>query len=266
VAYQNIQLKKEGGLATITLNRPEVLNALSPQLLAELKAALDEVDKDESIIAVVLRGAGRCFSVGLDLKVAGSWLEEGNEKAIKENLILPGLELGETIDNLRQPVIAGVHGFAITGGFFLVYCCDLVVATEDAWLQDTHARWGLVPAWQESQRLLRTVGIHRAKALFLTSDHITAQQAYEMGLVYKVVPEGKLDEGINEIVGKLLQQSPASLAILKAQLSRGMKSDWITATKIDEWTRQRRVIADVMTGDAKPRLKAFREKAAKATD
>lgn len=264
--YCNILVEKQdNGVARITINRPDALNALSPDTLAELIAAFREIDREDSIRVIVLRGAGRCFCAGLDLKVAGGWLEEGDDEAVRTRIAEPGFLLGEVIDQIRQPVIAAVHGYAITGGFYLAYSCDIVVATEDAIFQDTHIRWGLVPAWQESQRLLKLVGAPRAKYLFYTSHRATAREMAEMGLVSKVVPTGKLDEAIDEVVDAILKQSPQALAIIKAQLSRGMKTDWLTAVKVDEWTR-RGLFGGFMTEDALERIQNFREKRAKATD
>ncbi len=263
MAFTTILVDKKDGVAKVTLNRPEALNALSPLVLSELITALNEIDRDDSIGVVVLRGAGRCFCAGLDLKVAGDWLEKGDEEAVRTQIAEPGFAVGEVIDKLRQPVIAAVHGYAITGGFYLAYCCDIIIASEDAIFQDTHIRWGLVPAWQESQRLLKLVGISKAKYLFYTSDRASAREMEAIGLVSKVVPEGKLDEAVDEVTAMLLRQSPAALAIVKAQLSRGMKTDWLTAVKVDEWTRKG-LFAGFITEDAQKRIKDFREKKAKA--
>jgi len=263
MAFNTILMEKKDGVARVTLNRPEVLNALSPLSLSELIAALKEIDGDDSVRVVVLKGAGRCFCAGLDLKIVGGLLEEGNEEAARSQLIDQGLEVGEVIDGLSKPVIAAVHGYAITGGFYLAYCCDIVIASEEAVFQDTHARWGFVPGWQESQRLLRLVGIPKAKYIFFTSDQMSAGEMEAAGLVSKVVPTGKLDEAVDELIAKLLKQSPASLAILKVQLSRGMKTDWLTATKIDERIRKG-LFADFITEDSQRLLKGFRDKTARA--
>ena len=264
MAYSTILVEKKDRVARVTLNRPDDLNALSPQMLAEIIAACDEIDRDESIDVVVLRGAGRCFCAGLDLKTAGSWLENGDETEVRAQIAEAGFNMGEAIDRMRQPVVAAVHGYAITGGFFLAYCCDIIIASEDATFQDTHIKWGLVPAWQESQRLLRLVGGPKAKYLFYTSQRATAREMEAAGLVSKVVPEGKLDEAVDDVVAKMLRQSPVALSMIKAQLTRGMKTDWLTAVKVDEWTRQG-LFAGFMTKDAEARIRDFREKRAKAS-
>lgn len=264
MAFTTILVEKKAGVAKVTLNRPDALNAISPQMLAELISAFNEIDRDDRIQVVVLRGAGRCFCAGLDLKTAGSWLENGDEEAVRSQIAEAGFAIGEVIDQVRQPVVAAVHGYAITGGFYLAYCCDIIIASEDATFQDTHVRWGLVPAWQESQRLLKLVGIPRAKYLFYTSERVSAREMEAMGLVSKVVPEGKLDEAVAEITAKILKQSPVALSMIKAQLSRGMKTDWLTAVKVDEWTRKG-LFAGFMTKDAEQRIRDFREKKAKAS-
>ena len=103
-------------------------------------------------------------------------------------------EIVDIIENLDKPVIAAVHGFAITGGFLLAYACDMIVASEDAIFQDTHGRWGLVPGWGEAQLLPRLVGMTKAKQLMFTSDRLTGKEAERIGLVYRAVPADKLDE------------------------------------------------------------------------
>lgn len=253
--FQNLVLEKAGGKAKITLNRPQALNALNPELLSQLKAALEQVGEDKDIGVVILKGAGRSFCAGLDLKVIEKLLSEEEELRFVEQ----GREVFKIMEEMGKPIIAAVHGHAITGGFALVYFSDIIVASEDALFQDTHGRWGFVPAWLEAQRLPRVVGIFRAKGIFFTSDMITAKEAEQMGLVYKVVPREKLDEEAEQLATKILRQSRESLALIKAQINRGTKVEWSTALEIDSSIRKG-LISDWITQEAKSRLKAFVEK------
>lgn len=253
MGFKNIILEKRGGRARITLNRPQVLNALNPELLSELKLALEEVGSDKDIGVVVLKGAGKAFCAGLDIKVVERLLREKEEEL---NFVEQSRDVIELMEGMDKPVIAAVQGYAITGGFALVQFSDMVIASEDALFQDTHARWGFVPAWMEAQKLSRVVGLFKAKGIFFTSDMITAREAEQMGLVYKVVPVEKLDEGVEELETKILKQSRESLALIKAQINRGTKVDWATAMEIDSSLR-RGLIANFITQEASSRLKTF---------
>ena len=262
--YEELSLEKKEGIAKIILNRPEARNALTPRLLREIVAALKEVDQDDSVRVVFMKGAGKDFCAGVDLKYALDALE-GNPEGFRE-LIPLGPEVDETIESMSKPVIAAVHGNAITGGFIMAYFCDLIIATEDAHMGDTHATWGLVPGWQEPQRLARSIGIRRSKQFFLTDEIISAKEAQEIGVVWKVYPEGKLDEAIDEVGAKLCRLSKQSLCALKKQYAWMMKTDWKTVVEIDNITREGTpwITAAAFTEDAKERLRSFVEKRAKA--
>lgn len=250
--YQTLIVEKTGGICKITLNRPQALNALSRQLVAELLAALDDAQKDDSVRVVVLRGAGKAFCSGADLKeypLGGGKAED-----------LGYSEVWDRLEGIDKPVIAAVHGFAVTGGFMLAYCSDIIIATEDAQFADTHARWGLIPTGGESQRLPRKVGIFRAKQIMFTSDFISAREAERIGLVSKVVPSDKLDEAVNELAQKLIKNSRKTIAFEKTLINRGMEVDFATGMKMEaianHWGR-----ANLEPDpDRDERLKAFRGK------
>ncbi|HEX78012.1 MAG TPA: enoyl-CoA hydratase/isomerase family protein [Dehalococcoidia bacterium] len=261
--FETILLEKKDAVATITLNRPHALNSLTAQSLTELIAAFKDLRADRSIRVVVLRGAGTSFCTGLDLKDMGQLIEGGADEIFVEKM-RQGLYILELIETMDKPVVAAVQGYAITGGFWLAYICDIIIAAEDAQFQDTHARWGIVPGFDEAQTLPRLVGIHRAKQLFFLSRRLSAREALEFGLVYKVVPNDQLEAATQEVVDRLLSQSAASLRLIKAQINRGLKCDWATGSRVDWFTRQGQVSGDFITPEAVPRLRAFREKQAKA--
>jgi enoyl-CoA hydratase/carnithine racemase len=252
MSYETLIVEKKGGIAKITLNRPQVMNALNEKLCYELMEALEEAQKDETVRVVVLRGAGRAFCAGADLKEYP--LGGGRAKD------LGFCGLWETIENLEKPVIAAVHGYAITGGFMLAYCSDIVIATEDAQFADTHARWGLIPTGGETQRLPRKVGIFKAKELMLTSDFISAQEAERLGIVSKVVPADKLDEAVEELAQKLLRNSSRSMAFIKTLINRGMEVDFATGLKLEALANRWGKANAEPDPDREERLKAFREK------
>lgn len=250
MAYATIIYEKKDNIARITLNRPQVLNAISPQLLLELQDALQDIAKDDMVGVVVLTGAGRAFSAGVDIKGMNE-PGQGNAAADRKRL---ALDVIEALENLDKPVIAAVNGYCLTGALELATACDLIIASENASFGDTHARWGLTPTWGGSQRLPRIVGPHKAKEMVFTCDMLTAAEAEQIGLVNKVVPPEKLDEAVEEMAGKILANSRASISIQKSLINRGLRMDYASALKMAEEE------SPGATGDAESRLQSFRDK------
>jgi len=176
-------IDKRDQVAVITLNRPEAMNALSRALRAALHDAFRDVAADPDVSVVVLTGAGRAFTAGLDLKELGSepmGMRAANATSPRENPVLAMLEC-------PKPVIGAINGVAITGGFEVALACDVLIASTHARFADTHARVGIMPGWGLSQKLSRTIGIYRAKELSLTGNFLDAQTACDWGLVNRVV-------------------------------------------------------------------------------
>jgi enoyl-CoA hydratase len=172
------------GLCTLTLNRPEKLNALDTLAFEELDAHLIALEKDERICCVVLRGAGRGFCSGADLKaMATAPLSPAFKPTIVERLGL-----------LPQPVIAAVHGVCLTGGLEIALACDFILADASARFADTHGQWGLVAQWGMSQRLPLRIGIPAAKRLMMTGRTVEAEEAADIGLIDILTPAGRLDD------------------------------------------------------------------------
>lgn len=184
-----VTVETADSVATVTLNRPEAMNALSKALRSELYHAMVALDRDENVRAVILTGAGeRAFTAGLDLKELGSdpnGLSAANAEGAEENPV-------KAVELCRKPVIGAINGVAITGGFELALACDVLIASENARFADTHARVGIMPGWGLSQKLSRAVGIYRAKELSLTGNFLDAATACEWGLVNRVVPAAEL--------------------------------------------------------------------------
>lgn len=182
------------GIAVVTLNRPEAMNALSVALRSDLAAAMRAVDADDAVRAVVLTGAGeRAFTAGLDLKELGadtSNLGAANATDPSENPV-------RAIEECSKPVIGAINGVAITGGFEVALACDIRIASTNARFADTHARVGIMPGWGLSQKLSRLIGISRAKELSLSGNFLDAATAERWGLVNRVVaPETLLAEAV----------------------------------------------------------------------
>ncbi len=174
------KVEKNEGIATITLNRPEAMNALSRELRGAIAEAFRDLQADNDIRAVILTGEGRAFCAGFDLKelAAGS----KDDKAFSQET-----DMQDAIAAFDRPIIGAINGHAITGGFELALACDILIASKEAKFADTHARVGMMPGWGLSQKLPRLIGIHRAKEISLTGNYITADQAELWGLVNRVV-------------------------------------------------------------------------------
>ena len=217
--YTNIKLEKENRVATIRLDRPDALNALSPELLTELSSAVAEAGGDESIKALVVRGEGRAFCAGADLTYFQSTFDDPTllpKYATQINEIL------RQIENLPFPAIAVVHGFALAGGLELMMACDMVLVAEDARIGDQHVNFGLMPGGGSTQRLPRRVGLQRAMELLTTGKWISGAEAADWGLALRAVPADSLDEELETLLTALRTKSRAGLALIKAVTLRGM--------------------------------------------
>jgi len=202
-----------GSVATITLNRPEALNAITVGMLVELRNALDIVAADPSISVVVITGAGRAFSAGVDLKsLDGAPLEGG---AVGDYLDLPAHEVSKRILGLEAVVIAKVNGFCFTGALELVLMCDVVVTADEAVFGDTHTKWGLRPSWGMSQRLPRAVGPARARFLSYTATTFSGRDAATWGLAAISVPRADLDTVVADMATGIAANSRGALLAYK---------------------------------------------------
>jgi enoyl-CoA hydratase len=213
-----LRVEREDGIATLTLNRPEAMNALSRELRRELVGALETLGGDQSVGVVILTGRGRAFCAGLDLKELGG---EGAGERPAPGTLLGGLDPVRALRAFDRPVIGAVNGFAITGGFELALACDLLVASSEARFADTHARVGILPGWGLSQLLPRLVGIGRAKELSFTGNYLDAQQALAWGLVNRVVAPEALLPTCRTLARDMLSCDPAALRGIKRVYDQG---------------------------------------------
>lgn len=218
MAYTNIKLHQENAVATIWLNRPGTLNALNPELLEEFSDAVDSIGKDESIKALVVRGAGRAFCAGADLIYFDTVLDDParlTRYVQRLNSCLFQLE------ELPIPAIAVVHGFALAGGLELVLACDLAIATADARIGDQHTNFGLMPGGGSTQRLPRRIGMQRAMELLTTGRWLSGAEAEAWELVLRAVPADALDEELEKLLTPLRAKSRPGLGWIKSIARRG---------------------------------------------
>ena len=235
-----VALEVAGPVATITLDRPEALNAITPVMLDELGATLRSVAARSEVRVVVLTGRGRAFSAGVDLKALGAVQLEGG--AVGDLLDLPARRAIETLTTMEQIVIAKLNGACFTGALELALACDLVVVADEAKLGDTHAKFGLRPTWGMSQRLIRLVGVARARELSYTARTFSGVDAAAWGLAMRSVPATELDEVVAALIVQLLDNSAGSLAAYKdlyrvaldEPLEQGLAYEAATAYPIDD--------------------------------
>ena len=188
------------GVAWLTLNRPEQLNALSPNLFIELRDHIDAIASEaEAIGCVVLTGAGRSFSAGNDIKAIQSGERAPSPHHQAETL--------DAIEALPQPVIAAVRGHCYTGALELALACDLLVAAESARFADTHGRWSMTPTWGMSQRLPRRIGTLRAKQMMYTGTPVTGSEAVTLGLANSCVPDADLESAVVALAATITANS-----------------------------------------------------------
>jgi len=204
------------GVATLSLNRPEVLNALSPSLFVELRAHLDAIaDDTERVGCVVLRGEGRSFSSGNDLTA----IQRG-EQAPSPHF---QAETIDALERLPQPVIASVRGHCYTGALEVVLGCDLLFASESAKFADTHGKWGMSPTWGMSQRLPRRVGPLVAKDIMLSGRTISGEEAVVLGLANRCLPDEELDAETQRYAAKMAENSWFTLRMDKQLVTGGFE-------------------------------------------
>ncbi|MEM6899510.1 MAG: enoyl-CoA hydratase [Pseudomonadota bacterium] len=212
---QIVLVEKTGAVALVTLNRPDALNALSRALRAEICRVFDELTDDADIRAVVLTGAGRAFTAGVDLKEAG-------ETGFALGADGGNIDLAKALDSYPWPIIGAINGFAITGGFELALMCDVLLASSEAKFADTHARVGIMPGWGLSQKLSRLIGTSRAKELSFTGNFLDAETAASWGLVNRVYAADDLVPAAMKLAEEMTSCDPTLLKNYKAVIDDGL--------------------------------------------
>jgi enoyl-CoA hydratase len=237
MASSVLKIEKEEGIAVVTLNRPEAMNALSRELRRALAEAFHELQKDESVRVVILTGAGRAFSAGMDLKEAAAGAQNG--AAFEEE----GDIVQEAIKAFDRPIIGAINGHAITAGFELALSCDILIASTEAKFADTHVRVGMLPGWGLSQRLPRLIGISRAKELSFTGNYLGAREAEAWGLVNRVVPPEELLPVCRKLARDIASCDPAVVKAYKRLIDEGFGMNFSSAMAYEseralDWARR----------------------------
>ena len=214
--YNTILTKKEYPLFTITINRPSAMNSLNPEVLSELYDAFSDFESDENLKVAIVTGEGKAFVAGADI-LAMSTLNEEEGTAIAAL----GHKLMNYIEKIPKPIIAAVNGFALGGGCELAMACDIRIASEKAKFALPEVNLGIHPGFGGTQRLARLVGTGMARYLIMTTEMITAQEAYRIGLIEKVVfPEDLMSEA-TKLANTISTKSPIGLAFAKQAVLQG---------------------------------------------
>ena len=252
MTYETILYEKNEGVATITLNRPEVLNAINMKMHHEILEAFVNAERDRDVRVVVLTGKGRAFCAGADLKEIGEFFADPDrQRAFYKNLP----STFDTISHFPKPIIGAINGVATAGGLELVLCCDIVIASEDARIGDGHANFvGIGPVF--CALAPRKMGFMKAVELALTGDIWTASECEKAGLVNYVVPPDKLEVKVSEVVGKLAEKMPLGSRAIKAVIKQTLEGDLDSALR----AAYREHEALGYTKDLVEGMKAFAEK------
>jgi len=213
-----IYTKKEA-IAHIKLNRPEVLNAINELMLSEIKTALIDAENDPEIKVVLVSGSGKAFSAGIDLKTtkADSFKQGGSFMKL-------GAEVSDLMTKHSKITIAQVHGFCFTGALEFMMFFDMAFCTKETQFGDTHAKWGIIPAWGMSQRLSRRVGLIKAKELTFRAMRIRGAEAERLGLVNRAFENDTLENEVSGIIEEILANSFEAIAAVKQLYDQGYET------------------------------------------
>ncbi len=252
--YETLEITREGGVATLWMNRPDVHNAFNEQLIAELTVACRALDADDSVRVMVLAGRGKSFSAGADL----NWMRRAADASVEENLHdarkLAGML--RTLAEMQKPTIARVHGAALGGGMGLASACDICIAGEGAVFATSEVKFGIIPS-AISPYVIRAIGSRQAHRYFQTAERISASRAADLGLAHEAVPADQLDATVQGVVTALLQGGPLSQAAAK-DLIRAVADRPVSDEIVEDTAR--RIATLRATPEAKEGLAAFLDK------
>ena len=226
--YKTIKYEVKDKIGTITINRPEALNALNMDVLKDLKKVLAEIAKKDDVRAVIVTGEGRSFVAGADI------VQMKKLTPVKGRQMMElGHEVMNTIEQIQKPFIAAVNGFALGGGCELAMACDIRIASEKAKFGQPEVGLGIIPGFGGTQRLPRLVGRGMAKYLIYSADVIGADEAKEIGLVEKVVGKDDLMDEAEKLAKKIASKAPIAVGVAKTAINNGTEMDLKSASRLE---------------------------------
>lgn len=247
--YEFVEVAKEAPIATVTLNRPKQLNALSSALVKEITEAMEALDLDPEVRAIVLTGGEQVFAAGADIK-------EMAEATPFDERVRTRMFFRDRFNRISKPVIAAVSGYALGGGCELAMSCDIIVASESARFGQPEVNLGIIPGSGGTQRLARTVGKYRAMEIVLTGEFLKANEAHQLGLVNKVVPAELLLEEAKALAKKIAAKPPLAIRLAKEAILKSFN------TSLEDGLEFERKCLYMLfaSEDKKEGVKAFMEK------
>jgi len=237
VNYETIILEKKENVAILTLNRPDKLNAISPQMTEEIISALDDVEADEEARVLVLTGAGRGFCSGADIGGMAGGAESGARAARSAEDIRQGLTQGAgriipKLQKMQKPTIAMVNGAAVGAGFDIALACDLRVGSENARFMNAFVRIGLFPGFGGTWLYPRVMGLGKALEYLYTGDFMEAEEADKLGVLNRLVSADELQKETMALAGKIANGPPIAIRLMKLQVYKGLGMDLETALQM----------------------------------
>ena len=253
MSYTAIKLDRIGKVGVVSLNRPDVLNAIDYRMLLELQEAFDELGRDGNIRVVVLTSEGRCFSSGADLKdLKGRFGDQEHLLAFLQTFE----QVVTMIEQFPKPVICAAKGLVLAGGMEITNACDILICSDDAEFGDQHINYGLLPGGGNSQRLPRLIGVRRAKELLFSGSRLSASEANMLGLANRVVPADKLFSEAMALAQQLAEHSATALARMKELVRYATQTELQIGIELELMTTARHL----MGGDAAEGIRAFEER------
>src|SRR5437762_1042732 len=249
MAYEHILVEIDAPIATVTLNRPKVLNALSPAVIGELNDALASLDAEETVRAVVLTGGPKVFAAGADI---GDMADRGPVEQLRRDQTGRWVALA----GFSKPLVAAVNGYALGGGCEVMLMCDLVVAGDSARLGQPEINLGIIPGAGGTQRWPRTAGKYAAMEVMLTGAPVTAERAYELGIVNKVVPAEMTIEVAKRLARQLAEKPPLAVRMAKEAVQKAFETSLAEGLEAE----RRSFYFLFSTDDQKEGMRAFLEK------
>lgn len=248
--YTTFKIEEKENLVLLTLNRPESLNALNSKFFEEFNNFLDRVEKDKKIRALIITGKGKAFVAGADIS---EMKDKTQVEAYEFGKI--GQKTFERLENMPVVVIAAINGYALGGGCELAMACDIRIASKSAKLGQPEVNLGLTPGFAGTQRLPRLIGKGNALYYLLTGDQITADEAFRLGLVQKVVENEQLIEEAINIANKILSKGPNAVKKVKMSVQQGMTMNFNEACELEL-----RCFSSLFENEGKEGMSAFLEK------
>jgi len=250
-SYTTLTLEKKDQTALLTFNRPEVLNALNTTVATESLDALQSIQNDPDVRVLILTGAGRAFVAGADI----AEMEAKNAETARIYSEL-GHRFMNTLQDLPQPVIAAINGFALGGGLEVALACDIRIASESAQFGLPETILGIIPGWGATQRTARLVGAAKTKEMIFTGMRVKAAEALAMGLVNRVVPDDELMGTVSEMAEAMCRQGQTALRAAKTAINKGMDLGLNEALRLEIDT----FVNLFDTDDRREGMRAFLEK------